>query len=707
MRLRISSARILPAAVSRAGGFAALAILLAAGAQALLGGPTPPVRHGQVSGWTQHHILYPAPRGKTRARIPAPVAAPAKPGVASEPFLRHHESWNLGRHRGSVSKQFSDRDWSLSLGAGAFQPVFDMTFDIAPEVATASLNAVDQGNGSFLATSGTLIVTAGNDIGTYPLVLGGPGVTTSPQGGFIFDDLITPQANPPLDVDGLVFSAGGVEINIWGNSPNNYSFYDYSGGAYGTQLTGTGTITSIVAPSAGQSFPAKYAFDVTAAPSCTNDYVVMGVAANPASGGQANIVGVNNLYSTQGASVPAPFCGITGPSVMFAYASGSGQVPNFVTISQDGTQLAYIETLSTGSSLFHVLTIGTTGSNGTSASAAAVPGAGNNAVDQTVLLSPDGGTTNQSSTNAPFVAYTPGDTNDVAYATTYSQAGGGSGYLYKINNVFNPGQTPAIVWSVAINAVPSTPIFDSETNQIFFTDSQGRIDYVTDMGATPSAVTYSAVLASGATSVNPLTLDMTNQMVYACFNSDGTNALVVQAPVDLSSSVSIPVGAAGTTYGAPYGVQFNNAFYTGSGTPVMYVAGTGTGSLPTLYGVGFTGGGALNPADVTSAALATGAADSSPVTEFFNSNLGADLLFVGVTNNCIATTNGGNAGCVISLDITAGFPTINAGSVALAATGGTSGIIVDNNSGLTQASSIYYATKTGNTLIKATQSGLN
>ena len=92
---------------------------------------------------------------------------------------------------------------------------------------------------------------------------------------------------------------------------------------------------------------------------------------------------------------------------MFAYASGTGQVPASVVISQNGTQIAYIENLPTGSSYFHVLTLGTTGTNGTSATAAVVPGSagGNNAVDQRVLLSPDGGTTNQSSTNAVFVDY--------------------------------------------------------------------------------------------------------------------------------------------------------------------------------------------------------------------------------------------------------------------------------------------------------------
>ncbi len=62
---------------------------------------------------------------------------------------------------------------------------------------------------------------------------------------------------------------------------------------------------------------------------------------------------------------------------------------------------------------------------------------------------------------------------------------------------------------------------------------------------------------------------------------------------------------------------------------------------------------------------------------------------------------------VMSLDITDGFPTVDASTTALGATGGTTGIIADNDSSLTEASSIYYATKTGATLVKATQSGLN
>jgi hypothetical protein len=590
---------------------------------------------------------------------------------------------------------------ALSSPSG-FGPLFDFAFAVGFETGYASLNITDEGNGQFLATAGTLTVTGGNDIGTYPLHPGGPGVTLSPLDAFNYDNLVFPLADPTLDVEGLLFTGPGLEINIWGNSPGNYSFYDYSAGAYGTQLALSATVTVDPAPGGGQTYPAKFVFDVTAAPSCTNDYVVMGIPANPASGGQANIVGVNNLYSS---AASTGYCPTTGPTVMFSYASGTGQVPGYVVISLDGKQIAYVENLTTGSSYLHVLTLGTTGTNGTSPTVAVVPGGagGNNALDQRVLLSPDGGTTNQSSTNSVFVNYA----NGVAYATTYSRVGSGSGYLYKISNVFNGSATPTIVWWIPINAAPSTPVYDSVSNKVFFTDSSGRIDYVTDNGGSPSAVAYGAVVANGTTSENPVIIDSTNQMVYASFNSNGTNAVVVQAPTSMTSSVSVPVGVADTTYAAPYTPAFNNAWYTGSGTPLMYVAGTGTGTLPTLYSVGFNGSGVMNTGANTSAPLATGMADSSPVAEFYNDSLNKDYIFVGVTNNCIATTGGGSAGCVMSLDITNGFPTVNAFSTALAATGGTSGIVVDNDSSLTEASSIYYATKTGATLVKATQSGLN
>ena len=156
----------------------------------------------------------------------------------------------------------------------------------------------------------------------------------------------------------------------------------------------------------------------------------------------------------------------------------------------------------------------------------------------------------------------------------------------------------------------------------------------------------------------------------------------------------------------------------------MYVAGTGTGTVPTLYSVGFGAGGVMDTTVSTSARLTsttdpvTGnptVADASAVTEFFNDPDGipadgTDYLFVGVTDSC-AATEGGNAGCVMSLNITSGAPT-TAGitsATAIAAPGGSTGIIVDNDANTTaypQASSAYYGTKNAGTLVKATQSAL-
>jgi len=679
-------------------------IVWALSAQVLLGQTAPHVPVGVVSDWAQRHVLYPDSKDNS-------VMARTRrdPRWMQNWYLRHREVWWPDHLRGH--NRDGHRDWSVPLSASpltsGFEPLFDFSYSIGLDTGYGSLNTTDIGGGQFLATSGTLTVTrsltGSPGDGSYPLFPDGPAVTTSPSGRFIVDNILYPSINPSTDVDGLLFTGSGFEINIWGNGPDNYEFDDWNGSSYTNDTTGA-PFTLTVAPGGGQTFPAKFVFDVTAAPSCANDFVVIGIPANPAPGGQANIVGVNNLY---GGGFGA-LC-LTGPTVMFAYASGTGQVPASVVISQNGSQIAYVENLPSSSSYFHVLTIGTTGTNGTSATAAVAPGAagGNNAVDRAVLLSPDGGTTNQSSSNSVFVVYTPNDANDVAYATTYSPAGTGSGYLYKISNVFKGNATPTLVWSVPINAIPSTPVYDSVSNKIFFTDSSGRIDYVMDTGMSPSVV-YGAVLASGSTAENAVIVDSTHQMVYASFNSDGTNALVVQAPTSLASSVSVPVGAKTTTFTGPYEPDFNNAWYTGSGTPLMYIAGTGTGTLPTLYSVGFNGIGVMNAsANPTTAALATGTADSSPVTEFFSTSLQKDFIFVGVTDHCVATTGGGTAGCIMSLDITGGFPNVNASSTALAAAGGPSGIIVDSDSSLAQAASIFYATKTGVTLVKATQSGLN
>lgn len=665
------------------------------------------VRQSAVSDWTHHYVLFPYTNDTS-------VMDRLKddPRWIQSWNLQHRENWWPALRHGGRWKG-AGRDWSVPLGTAYYQQQFDstFTFSVGPQSGFGVLTTTDLGGGQLLATAGTLNVTGGSNLGNYSLFPGGAALTWSPNLAFHFDDLIFPSANPELDFFGLVFIGGGTQVNLFGNTnndPNLYSFWAWNSGSYVTTISDVSgnispTISSTPDPGGGMVFPAKYAFNINQAPSCTNDFVVVGIPTSRAVSAQANIIGLNNLYSNASGT---GFCPTNGPTVKFAYASGIGQVPASVVISQSGTQVAYVENVP-GNSFFHVLTIGTTGNNGTDATDPVNPGAGggNNALDRRVRLTPDGGTTNQSSTNAPFVVFTPNDTADVAYATTYNLSGGGSGYLYKLNNVFNGSAMPTIVWSVAITAVPSTPIYDRISNKVFFSDSQGRIDYVLDSG-TPT-VFYGPVVAPSSTSQNTVMVDSARQMVYASFNTNGTNAVQVQAPTTLASAVVVPVGTGNKTFTGPYLPDFNHAWYSGTGTPMMFVAGmdTGLGTQPTLYGIGFTGN-VLNSTASASTPLATGAADSSPVTDFYNSTLGKDFLFVGVSDNCIATALGGTSGCIMSLDITNGFPTVNSSSTALAATGGVSGIIPDNNSNLPEASSVYYVTKTGSTLVKATQSGL-
>ncbi|MGB8030145.1 MAG: hypothetical protein WCF30_10825 [Terracidiphilus sp.] len=664
-------------------------------------------RVGVVADWSQRHVLYPASNN-----LSLMTRIQRDPRWTQSWYNRHHEVWwPRAPHRRLKPSTKMNRDWNVSLGTAAFEPLFDYSFSISPETGNGTLNSTDELNGSYLATGGTLVVSGASDAGSYALLPGGPGTTLSPGGAFTYDDLLTSTANPPIDVNGLLFTGSGLQINIEGNGTNTYSYADYNGTAYENKVADeSGTFTVNTDPGGGQMFPAKYTFDVTATPSCTNDYVVVGIPATPASGGQANIVGYNNLYT---GSSPSGICSGTGPTVMFAYASGSGEVPGSISLSLDGTKLAYVEDLLTGSSYFHVLTIGTTGSNGTSATAAAVPSSGNNAVDLRRQLETSG--VNQSSTTSPFIDYS----DDAAYVTTYSWAGAGSGYLYKISPVFGGG-TPEIVWSIQITAVPSGPIFDYTSKNVFFTDSHGRVDYVTDIGSPPSSVTYGSVLASGTTSLNPVTVDSVNEEIYATFNTNGTNALLVQVPINtngtLGSPVDAPIGVGNTIYKGPYGVAFNNAWYTSSGPPdysstgaEVFVMGTcpsasscpsaPPGVQPWFYGVGFTSG-VLNTSVTEGGPIGTGGlADGSAPTEFYNAATGKDYVFLGVTNSCW----GGIAGCVWSFDLTDDTYV----TPPLAVTGGPSGIIVDNDSSDPQASSAYFVSKTGGQLVKATQSGLD
>lgn len=459
-------------------------------------------------------------------------------------------------------------------------------------------------------------------------------------------------------------------------------------------------------------YPAKYTFDIHAVPDCTNDFVVFPTF-NGGSATQATVVAYNQLYSTQGSV--GGLCNHNGPTVKWAYRTGR-PIRSSPVLSVDGKKVAWVA--ATGG-FVQVLTIGTTGSNGTSVTAPVLPGTGNNAVVFTVILN---GARNVSASSL-FVDYTA----DAAYV------GDDGGVLHKITGVFGGSLTEVTTggWPITVSSATAHltgPVFDTVTRNIFVADNLGRLFYVREVGSTSGACASGAppclgstVIAvtsvAGAAIVDPPIVDSSTGRVFTEIgNADGLDAQLLQADTALGSVVRVVAGRqdgnvlrTGT---------FNNNYFTNPSTGFFYFCGKNFANAhPTLFRVGFNGAGVMNSAidSATPVPLATGPSACSPAAEIFNngSTPARDWLFVSVANHC-AGAGGGAAGCIMSFDITAGMPAASSHVVAEAA--GTSGMVVDNVSTAAQASSIYFTNQangacgdgiaTGGCAIKLTQSGL-
>ena len=160
----------------------------------------------------------------------------------------------------------------LALAPDGTDPVFSFSFHLGSDIASGTITANAEGNGTFLATSGSLTVSSsshgGIDIGTYSLLPttapgvtpGPPGAYTSPSGAFWFDDLIFPGNTPSVDLYGLVFVNGNTQINIYDNCSttptkpcggSNYNFDSFvSGTGYTVLDEGPGTLSFTPEPSA-------------------------------------------------------------------------------------------------------------------------------------------------------------------------------------------------------------------------------------------------------------------------------------------------------------------------------------------------------------------------------------------------------------------------------------------------------------------------
>ena len=392
------------------------------------------------------------------------------------------------------------------------------------------------------------------------------------------------------------------------------------------------------------TFPAKYSFDPSAPPDCTNDYVVFGLAtpeaANTAAT-NANLVGFNNLYVDAAGD---GFCGGTDPTVLFAYnitTVTGGRIVTSPVLSEDGKQIAFVESVpanfdgsgNLASAIFHVLTWAAGGS----LTAAALP-----TMTSVPLLAPPLATANDT-TSSPWIDYGA----DTAYVGT------DNGVVWQITGVFT--STPTLStssWPITLHAgyKVGSPVLDGRQGILMVGSFNGNLYQITT--ATGALGTPLVVGLSGGTTpgiVAPPIVDITNGTTFVVSANDvffGSAAIV---EVDTGSNAalagaSLGLGSTGTPHPAPvlrlFEPAFSNEYYNNPSIGVISLCGTGTSTMPVddtspwQYTFGFTvtppsTQPIMNPSPNTGfpVQLSTSTTDRcTGWTEFFNPNASPDNI---------------------------------------------------------------------------------
>lgn len=444
-------------------------------------------------------------------------------------------------------------------------------------------------------------------------------------------------------------------------------------------------------------YPAKYSFQINTE-DCNNDYTLFALYLASGSGTQANIVGINNLYT--GAT---PACNGGQPWVAFAYntATNGGQIQTSPMLSANGAKVAFVESTSTGS-YFHVLGL----PNPIPAPPAQTGTVLAPQVPATNCASPTGPgcmTTLQISSgpntySSPWVDYN----NDSAYIGT------DSGTLVKIFPVFGGGTPQAVNstnWPFLVSSgkVLSSPVVDDAVGRIFLGDLSGNF-YGVDLNAPTAANLATEALGNGASQGgivdSPLIISDPSptpiiDQVFAftgCSTVLGLAAAVAQLPANFASGAAYQaMSLGGSTGNACPGSNahmgsVDNTFWTKGFATGHLIAcgfqscGTGSGACPKMYDFPFLNN-QITTASVSKKIDNNKGEECSPLAEFFDGT--NDRIFFGSGSS----TSGEIQSFIVGNGTAITFSTVTAPS----ALGGTSGIVMDNqlsNGG----TNIYFST---------------
>jgi hypothetical protein len=408
------------------------------------------------------------------------------------------------------------------------------------------------------------------------------------------------------------------------------------------------------------NYPAKFSFNIESA-NCASapqpDFVVYGTGL-AGSATQASIVAFANLYT--GCAGPAP-------AVYWAYNTG-GTVTTSPVYSQDGTQIAFVQTNALGHGVFVLLkwapsatdmiTAPTTLTRVTNANypTCVAP------CMTTTLLRAAGGAADADTNSSVFFDYG----SHTAYV------GDDAGFLHEITQVFDgiPNEVRAEGWPVQVNPTTPTPltspVFDQTSQEVFVADKGGflyRVGPLTAAVAVSSGPLDVSSAEGGSGIVQGPIVDSTNEVVYVFSASDGTTGcpggaactavfeLMVNFPAN-NQGVETVVGSSTIAGHAPsplYLGAFDSAYENSAhGTGNLYVCGN-TGGPPILYQIPITSR-LMSTTSIPGPVLSDATTPCSPVSDIQNPNIaggGSEWIFAsvqtqGISNGCA------NGGCIFN-----------------------------------------------------------
>jgi hypothetical protein len=395
------------------------------------------------------------------------------------------------------------------------------------------------------------------------------------------------------------------------------------------------------------NFPAIYTSDAVAA-SCASaakpDYAVFNTGLTGSST-QASVVAFDNLYSgCVGGSVPQAY---------WAYNTG-GQVVTSPVISEDGTQVAFVQT-NGGTGTLVILKW--KASSGTLSAPVTLVGLGNSAYRActapcmtTIDLRTTSNVALADTTSSPYPDYS----SDTLYV------GSGVSWLHKITGVFlgtptrvTTGGFPAQLYPTNATALFS-PVFDPVTGNVLVGDAGG---YFYRVNSSTGVAVRSAQL-DFANGVVDVTGDANVGIAYVFISNDGS-ACPGAAPCSAvrflpenftagATGTEAIVGTSSATAAVLYQGDFDNTYLNSvNATGNMFVCGN-TGGAPTLYQISIAAG--APGAVVQGPALSSANSECSPVTDISNPSAAGgtnEWVFAGVQGSGLGNSCA-SAGCVMN-----------------------------------------------------------